>query len=163
MLSRQQPNSNPLHRLARFVTQKAAAMMFDLEVEDIHLVERWANIVYVHGKGVSRFVSYADFPPTVEVAPPTDKDFAFWRRRWKKRQQAEQKKQAPPFWAQFFAQQFHNAPSVPQLCNWGKLVDVIKFVFAEATLQQLRESYRQEKWAKREFLRNTLSPDWMTA
>ena len=145
MLSTSQPNSNPLHRLARFVTEKAAAMMFDLEAKDIYLVERWANIVYVHGKGVSRFVSYADFPPTVEVALPTDKDFSLWRRRWKKRQQAEQKKQAPPFWVQFFAQQFHHAPSMPELYNWGNLVGLIKFAFGEATLQQLREIYRQEK------------------
>jgi hypothetical protein len=54
MLSTQQRNSNPLHRLARFVTEKAAAMMFNLEAEEIYLVERWANIVYVYGKGVSR-------------------------------------------------------------------------------------------------------------
>lgn len=48
MLSTQQPNSNPLHRLARFVSKKAAAMMFNLEdEEDIYLVERWANVVYV--------------------------------------------------------------------------------------------------------------------
>ncbi len=119
--------------------------MFDLEEEEIYLVERWANIVYVHGKGVSRFVSYADFPPTVEVAPPTDKDFAFWRRRWKNRQKDQQKKQAPPFWVQFFAHQFHHAPSVEVLHDWGSLIGRIKFVFGEATLQKLRESYRYEK------------------
>jgi hypothetical protein len=100
--------------------------------------------VYVHGKGISKFVSYADFPPTVEVAPPSDKDFAFWRRRWKKRQQL-QKKQAPPFWVQFFAQQFHQSPSVTVLSNWGELLGIIKFAFGEAILQELREKYRQEK------------------
>lgn len=151
MLSTPQTNSNPLHRLTRFVSEKAAAMMFNLEEEEIYLVERWANIVYVHAKGVSRFVSYADFPPILEVAPPTDKDFAFWRRRWKKRQQAEQKKQAPPFWVQFFAHQFHQAPSVDVLCNWGKLIRIIKFAFGEATLQKLRESYYQEKWTLENF------------
>jgi hypothetical protein len=144
MLSTQQRNSNPLHRLARFVSEKAAAMMFNLEAEEIYQVERWANIVYVHGKGISKFVSYADFPPTVEVAPPSDKDFAFWRRRWKKRQQ-RQKKQAPPFWVQFFAQQFHQSPSVDVLSNWGELIGRIKFAFSEGILQELREKYRQEK------------------
>ena len=144
MLSTQQRNSNPLHRLARFVTEKAAAMMFNLEAEEIYQVERWANIVYVHGKGISKFVSYADFPPTVEVAPPSDKDFAFWRRRWKKRQQL-QKKQAPPFWVQFFAQQFHQSPSVNVLSNWGELIRIIKFAFGEGILQELREKYRSEK------------------
>lgn len=144
MLSTQQRNSNPLHRLARFVTKKAAAMMFNLEAEEIYQVERWANIVYVHGKGISKFVSYADFPPTVEVAPPSDKDFAFWRRRWKKRQQL-QKKQAPPFWVQFFAQQFHQSSSVDVLSNWGELIGRIKFAFGEGILQELREKYYQEK------------------
>ena len=99
--------------------------------------------MYVYGKGVSRFVSYADFPPTVEVAPPSDKDFAFWRRRWKKRQR--QKKQAPPFWVQFFAQQFHQSPSVTVLSNWGELIRLIKFAFGEDILQELREKYRQGK------------------
>lgn len=100
---------------------------------------------------MSKFVSYADFPPILGVAPPTGKDFAYWRKRWKKRQQAEQKKQAPPFWVQFFAHQFHHTPSVPVLFNWGNLVGLIKFAFAEATLQELRESYRQEKWALENF------------
>jgi hypothetical protein len=35
MLSTEQPNSNPLHRLARFLTKKAAAMMFNLEEDEI--------------------------------------------------------------------------------------------------------------------------------
>lgn len=151
MISTPQSSSQPLHRLARFVTEEAAAMMFNLEQEEIYLVERWAHVVYVHGKGVSKFVSYADFPPILRVAPPTGKDFAFWRRRWKMRQQAEQKKQAPKFWAKFFAHQFYHAPSVPVLFNWGKLVGLIKFAFGEATLQTLRESYRSEKWTLENF------------
>lgn len=144
MLSTQHRNSNPFHRLARFVTKKAAAMMFNLEAEEVYQVERWANIVYVHGKGVSRFVSYADFPPTVEVAPPSDQDFAFWRRRWKKRQQ-RQKQQAPPFWVQFFAQQFNQSLSVDVLSNWGEVIRLIKFAFGEDILQELLEKYRHEK------------------
>ena len=67
--------------------------MFDLAVEEIYSVERWAHIVYVRGRGVSRFVSYADFPPRLGVAPPTDKDFALWRRRWRQRQRQQQKNQ----------------------------------------------------------------------
>lgn len=144
MLPTEQRNSNPLHRLARFVTQKAAAIMFNLEAEEIYQVERWANIVYVHGKGVSRFVSYADFPPVLGVAPPSDRDFAFWRRRWKQRQQ-RQKKQAPLFWVQFFAQQFHQSPTETILFNWGELIGTIKFAFGEGVLQQLREKYCYEK------------------
>lgn len=94
-------------------------------------------------------IAYPTNIPTGEryiKSPPTDKDFGFWRKRWKKRQQVEQKKQAPPFWVQFFAHQFHQAPSVDVLNNWGKLIRIIKFAFGEATLQKLRESYHQEKW-----------------
>ncbi len=147
MVSTLRRNSNPFHRLARFVSKQAAAIMFNLAVDEIYSVERWANIVYVHGLGVSRFVSYADFPPTLGVTPPTDKDFALWRRRWKQRQRQQQKRQAPPFWIEFFAQQFHQSPSVEVLYNWGRLIGEIKFVFSEDTLQKLRESYRQKQLA----------------
>ena len=147
MVSTLRRNSNPLHRLARFVSKQAAAVMFNLAADEIYSVERWANIVYVHGLGVSRFVSYADFPPTLEVAPPTDKDFAFWRRRWKQRQRQQQKKQAPPFWVQFFAHQFYQSPSVEILRNWGRLIGEIKFAFGEDMLQKLRERYRQKQLA----------------
>lgn len=41
MLSTDQSNSNPLHRLTRFVTEQAAAMMFNLEADEIYVVERW--------------------------------------------------------------------------------------------------------------------------
>jgi len=158
MLSRQKPSSTPLHRLARFVIEEAVAMMFNLEQDEIYLVERWAHVVYVHGKGVSRFISYADFPPILGVAPPTGKDFVYWRRRWKKRQQAEQKKQTLPFWVQFFAHQFHYASSVLELYNWGKLLGMIKFAFTEANLQRLRELYRQERWTRRQLLTDLAQP-----
>ncbi len=147
MVSRLQRNSNPFHRLARFVSKQAAAVMFNLEADEIYSVERWANIVYVHGLGVSRFVSYADFPPRIGVAPPTDKDFALWRRRWKQRQRQQQKRQAPSFWIEFFAHQFDQSPSVEILHNWGRLIGEIKFAFREDMLQKLREGYRQKQLA----------------
>lgn len=147
MVSTLQRNTNPLHRLARFVSKQAAAIMFDLAVEEIYSVERWAHIVYVRGRGVSRFVSYADFPPKLGVAPPTDKDFALWRRRWRQRQRQQQKKHSPPFWLQFFAARFHQSPSIEVLHNWGKSIGFIKFAFNEDTLQRLRQSYRQKQLA----------------
>lgn len=141
MLTTSAPNSNPLHRLARFVSKEAAAVMFNIQQTEIYKVERWANIVYVHAKGISRFVSYADFPPNLAVASPTDKDFSYWRRRWKKRQQEQQKRQAPPFWVDFFARQFQAASSIANLRTWGELLGTIKFSFGEASLQSLRASY----------------------
>ncbi len=146
MLTTSAPNSNPLHRLARFVSTQAAAMMFHLEQAEVYTVERWANIVYVHAKGISRFVSYADFPPNKAVASPTDKDFAYWRRRWKKRQQEQQKRQAPPFWVDFFARKLHGATSVVDLRTWGELIGIIKFSFEETSLQVLRASYSDRQF-----------------
>lgn len=55
------------------------------------------------------------------------------------------KNQAPLFWLQFFAQQFHQSPSVDVLSNWGELIGIIKFAFGEGILQELREKYCQEK------------------
>lgn len=151
MLSRPQPSSKLIHRLTRFVTKETAALLFNLKPEQIKRVECWRYVVYVHGEGVSQFVSYADFPPTVEVEPPNDLDFVYWRRRWKKTQNPEKRKQAPDFWVNFFTYHFQHAPSVPKLFNWGKLVNFVKSVFPEATLHKLREIYCQEKWALENF------------
>ncbi|MFB2976384.1 hypothetical protein [Microseira sp. BLCC-F43] len=151
ILSTSQPNSKPVHRLARFVTKATAALLFNLKPEQIKRVECWRYVVYVNGEGVSQFVSYADFPPIVGVEAPTDLDFVYWRRRWKKTQNPEKRKQAPDFWAHFYANKFHNALSVGELLNWGKIVNLVKAVFAETTLHQLREVYRQEKWAIENF------------
>ncbi len=58
------PIINPL---ARFVTEKAVCLMFNIKLEDIYDLRCWRYIVYVHAKGLSKFVSYADFPPIVGV------------------------------------------------------------------------------------------------
>jgi len=51
-----------LHPLVRFVTEETAALLFNLKPEEIYRIDCWRHVVYVHGKGVSKFVSYADFP-----------------------------------------------------------------------------------------------------
>ena len=119
--------------------------MFNIKFEDIYVVECWRYIVYVHAKGVSKFVSFADFPPIVGVEPPSQSDFIKWRKRWRKQQDPAQKKQAPYLWAKFFTYEFWQAPSESVLYNWGKLVASIKFAFNEERLQELRHSYRQVK------------------
>lgn len=146
MLTTSAQNSNPLHRLARFVNAEAAAVMFNIQPGEIYRIERWANIVYVHAKSISRFVSYADFPPHLAVASPTDKDFSYWRRRWKKRQQEQQKIQAPPFWVKFFTHKFHSAASIVDLRTWGELIGTIKFSFGQDSLQLLRASYSDRQF-----------------
>ena len=52
-----------LHPLVRFVTEETVALLLNLELEEIYRIDCWRHVVYVHGKGVSKFVSYADFPP----------------------------------------------------------------------------------------------------
>lgn len=147
MLSTSEPNSKPVHRLARFVTEETAAQMFNLKLEQIYLVECWQNVVYVHGEGVSRFVSYADFPPIVGVEPPSEKDFFYWRRRWKKKQPPEKKRLAPEFWVQFFAHQFQQVLGIFELYNWGELLNLLKSVFTQTTWDKLQEVYSKEQWA----------------
>jgi hypothetical protein len=134
-----------IHPTARFVTEEAVSLMFNISLEDIYTVECWRFIVYIHGKGVSKFVSYADFPPIVGVEPPTVLEMVKWRKRWRKQLDASHKKQAPQWWADFFAHEFLQALSEAILYSWGQLIALIKFAFDEETLQQLRENYRQDK------------------
>lgn len=133
------------HPLARFVTEEAICLMFHIGFDDIYTVECWRYVVYVHAKGISTFVSYADFPPTVGVQPPSTLDFIKWRRRWRKQHDAAHRKQAPEWWEEFFIREFWQAPSESVLQNWGELVGRIKFVFSEDSLVKLRRHYRLEK------------------
>ncbi|MBH8565340.1 hypothetical protein I8748_24690 [Nostoc sp. CENA67] len=133
------------HRLARFVTEEAVCLMFQINFEDIYTVECWRYVVYVHAKGVSKFVSYASFPPIVGVQLPTESDFIKWRKRWRKQHEGDYRKQAPKWWADFFIQEFWQANSESVLYSWRELIELINFAFHEDTLQQLRNSYQQEK------------------
>ncbi|NES80637.1 MAG: hypothetical protein F6K10_04045 [Moorea sp. SIO2B7] len=133
------------HRLARFVREETVALMFNLNPEEIYRIECWRHVVYVHGKGVSRFVSYADFPPILGVTPPNKQDFPYWRRRWYKSAKSHY---APEFWTKFYIQQFKQASSAAQLLEWGQLLALFKYCLSQAALQQLREvySYERELW-----------------
>ena len=137
--------SSEIHPLARFVTEEAVCLKFNIKFEDIYTVECWQYIVYVHAKGVSKFVSYADFPPIIGVKPPTASEMAKWCRRWLKQHEFENRKQAPKWWAQFFVNKFKQAPCQKFLYDWGKLIKLIKFAFHEQILQKLRESYRLQR------------------
>ena len=109
------------------------------------MVECWRYIVYVHAKGVSKFVSYADFPPILGVEPPSNADFIKWRKRWKKQNEPGQRNKAPLLWVKFFVDSFWRSPTQAILYSWGKLIAEIKFAFHEERLQELRDSYILEK------------------
>lgn len=137
-----------LHPLARFVTEDTAALLFNIDPEHIYKVTCWRHVVHVHGKGLSRFVSYADFPPVLGVEAPTEQDLVRWRKRWKTK---DKSKHAPEFWQKFFANKFKQARSVVKLVEWGKLVATIKSALCASALQHLREVYKHEKYAWENF------------
>ncbi len=132
-----------LHPLARFVTEETVALLFDVDPDEIYRIDCWQHVVYVHGKGVSKFVSYADFPPTLGVEAPTHQDFVRWRKRWRNRWKINH---APEFWTKYYKHQFKQASTEANLLDWGKLIALIKFVLSLAAIEQLREGYRQEKY-----------------
>ncbi|HAZ47438.1 MAG TPA: hypothetical protein DDW76_13220 [Cyanobacteria bacterium UBA11369] len=127
-----------VHHLARFVTEETVALLFKIAPEQIERIECWQYVVYVHGVGVSCFVSYADFPPILAVDAPTAKDFVRWRKRWRS-------KFAPQFWQEFYTHQFECAFSIAKLFEWGQLVGLVKSALSEAVLQKLRTVFASEK------------------
>ena len=127
-----------LHPLARFITEETAALIFNLVVDDIYRITCLRYVVHVHGKSLSRFVSYADFAPILAVNPPTAADFTFWHKRWRK-------KSAAQLWQKFYSHQFKYSLSLIELFEWGKLVNLVKSLLSETILQNLREVYIQKK------------------
>ena len=127
-----------LHPLARFVTEEAAALLFNISVEQIYKITCLRYIVHVHGKGISRFVSYADFPPILAVNLPTPLDFYFWHKRWKK-------KPAQEFWQKFYIYQFEKALSVTELLGWNNLVSKVKSLFTNTGLEILKEAIAKQQ------------------
>ena len=127
-----------VHHLARFVTEETVALLFKIAPEQIERIECWQYVVYVHGVGVSCFVSYADFPPILVVDAPTAQDFVRWRQRWRS-------KLAPQFWQEFYTHQFQYAVSIPELFRWGELVGLVKCALSEAVLEKLRKVFANQK------------------
>ncbi len=141
MLASFRPKSTPRHRLSRFVTKEAIARLLKIKVEQIYRFECWAHILYVHAQGMSRFVSYADFPPVVGVESPSGLDFGYWKRRMA----SLKERYAPDFWVEFYADKFREAVSVAELLEWGELVGVVKLMLGAIGLESLRKVYAQEK------------------
>ena len=133
------------HPLLRFVTEETVAFLFNIAVEQIYRIECWQHVVYVHAKGVSRFVSYADFPPVITAEKPNPRDFIYWRKRWVKK---TKQRKAPEFWVRFYTQKFIEAKSLDRLREWGELIAVFKFIFNKANIQRLRENYAYQRFLK---------------
>jgi hypothetical protein len=138
MIARFKPKSISWHPLCRFVTKEAIARRLKVPVKHIYRVRLWFRVILVVGKGISRFVSYADLPPILGVDLPQGRDYDYWRRRWSE-------KYAPDFWIEFYQQHFQQATSMGQLFAWGKLVGSIKHLLIPEGLETLRSLYRQKK------------------
>ena len=147
MVANFSPKSTPVHPLSRFATKEAIARLLKIKVEQIYRIERWRHILYVHAQGMSRFVSYADLPPILGVESPKGVDFGYWKRRMASKKQ----RNAPDFWVDFYAEKFHQAVSVPELFDWGKLVGLIKFMLPQISVESLRNVYAQEKYVLEHF------------
>ncbi len=147
MIPTPQPEATPVHRLARFVTKEAIALLLKIEVHQIKDIRCWPNVILVVAEGLSKFVSYADLPPILAVDPPTNQDFVCWRKRWKKLKE----KQAPTFWVKFYARKFSQSLSIAELFNWGKLVGAIKFALSQKDVEALRSIYAEEKYGLEDF------------
>ena len=134
------------HLLLRFVTVETVAFLFNIRVEQIYRVECWQHVVYVHAEGVSRFVSYADFPPLIATQKPDEVEFKRWQKRWYKTSKREI---APEFWVKFYNRKFIEAGSQHELRQWGELIAVFKFLFEEVNIQRLRENYSDQRFLKK--------------
>lgn len=126
------------HPLCRFVTKDGVARLLKVPVKHIYHVRLWFRVILVVGKGISRFVSYADLPPILGVDLPQGRDYIYWRRRWPG-------KYAPDFWAQFYADRFQQATSMDRLFSWAKLVASIKYLLTPEGWESLRSLYQQKK------------------
>ncbi|MFB2882062.1 hypothetical protein [Floridanema aerugineum] len=127
-----------LHPLARFVTEEAVALLFNISIEKIYKITCLRYVVHVHGLKISRFVSYADFPPILNVTFPKPIDFYYWHKRWKK-------KPAQHFWQKFYIHQFEKAFSAAELLDWTNLVTKVKSLFTNSVLETLREAAAKQQ------------------
>ena len=133
------------HPLLRFVTEETVAFLFAIDVEQIYRIECWQHVVYIHAEGVSRFVSYGDFPPVITAEKPDRRDFIYWRKRWVKK---FKRIIAPEFWVKFYTQKFIEARSQEELREWGELIAILNFVFKNTNIERLRENYAYQRFLK---------------
>ncbi|AFZ29066.1 hypothetical protein Glo7428_0465 [Gloeocapsa sp. PCC 7428] len=150
MIARQPAKSTEaktFHPLARFVTKEAIALLLNRKPDEIYRIDCWRHVIHVVGKGISRFVSYADLPPVLGVEPPTHADEC----RWRKRCAVQKQKHVPKFWVDFYVQKFMQVADINNLVAWGELIGKIKQIFSLEALQTLRNAYLSANYVLQEF------------
>jgi hypothetical protein len=126
-----------LHSLARFVTEEAVSIMFGIDMEDIKRIDCYSHVVYVHANNVSRFVSYADFPPPPSVGTQFSQVFWRWRKRWR---QHSSSRYAPEWWQSFYIQQIQKSFSNDDFIEWCKVLILIKSALSDNAWQQITQT-----------------------
>jgi len=137
--------SKEVNPLSRFVTVEAMALLLNIDAAKIKEIRFWRYMILVVADGMSRFVSYAEVPPILGVAPPTVKDFIAWRKRWRKLKTNH----VPDFWCKFYAQKFGQSNALEELKLWGQLIATIKFALSQKVIQALRSLYAEERYCMR--------------
>jgi hypothetical protein len=134
-----------LHPFERFVREETVTLMFDLPNEEIYRIDCWRYVVYVHGKGISRFVSYADFPPTEGEKGMEARDFKRWERSWYKRSKV---RKAPSFWVKYYCHQMQQADSIEDLERWWETIARFERQWTEKGRRELQTCYQIVKLMK---------------
>jgi hypothetical protein len=129
--------SPTIHPLGRFVTEEAVAMMFSIQLEQIQRVDCYRYMVYVYADHISKFVSYADFPPPPVVGANFSQVFWRWRRRWRKRWN---RKHAPEWWQNFYIDQIQQSFSDRDLLEWWKVLILIESALSDEAWQQITQT-----------------------
>ncbi|NJL62283.1 MAG: hypothetical protein HC903_11155 [Methylacidiphilales bacterium] len=126
-----------LHPLARFVTEEAVALMYGIDIEQIKRIDCYRHVVYIHATNLSRFVSYADFPPPPSVGTEFSQVFWRWRRRWRKRWNS---RYAPEWWQNFYIEQIQKTFSDDDFIEWCKVLILIKSALSDDAWQQITQT-----------------------
>jgi hypothetical protein len=132
MISAKDIKSISIHPLARFITVEAIGLILNISPKDIYRISCWRYVIHVVGKGIGRFVSYADIPPILTVERPTRQDTIYWRKRWRKN-----RGKAPHFWRDFYQQKLEQSLSLEEIEAWKQLIEKIEFAFSNNNLQYL--------------------------
>ncbi|PAX59956.1 hypothetical protein [Brunnivagina elsteri] len=126
-----------LHPLGRFVTEEAVAIMFGIDIDQIKRIDCYSHVVYVHANNVSRFVSYADFPPPSSVGTQFSQVFWRWLRRWRKHSSS---KHAPEWWQNFYIQQIEKSFTDDDFIELRKVLTLIKSALSDDAWQQITQT-----------------------
>lgn len=129
------------HPLSRFVTREALALHLGVKPDNIYKISCWRYVIHVVAKGKSRFVSYADMPPIVGVAPPEEADFVKWQKRIKARKQ----NYVPLFWAKFYVKKIKEARSIQTLLNWENLVKKLRSLISLEGVKKIDQALAEKK------------------